>query len=170
MKAIITTLLLLGTSTAALADSPTYDQSYQRYDSDRRFDDDRYDGRFDDHNDGRFDRRMWFRRPVLLAQNVSLHRQQWNHQQRPQLVQLDARSRGVTKLRLDRTEGRMHISAIVLNYADGHQRTLRVNQMLSGQQPSITIDLDHAGATSMYVYGSSMRGRGGSFDVIGLRR
>jgi hypothetical protein len=169
MKAIITTLLLLGTSTAALADSPTYDQSYQRYDDDRRFDDDRYDGRFNDHDDGRFDRRTWFRRPVPLAQNVALYRQ-WNQQQRPLLVNLDARTQRVSKLRIDRNEGRMFINAVVINYADGHQQTLRVNQMLGARQPSISIDLEHGGATSMYVYGSPMRGSRATFDVFGLRR
>jgi hypothetical protein len=169
MKAVITTLLLLGTSTFALADSPAYDSRSPSYESryDRGYDA-RYGGRFDGHGD-RFDQRAWSRRPVLLAQNVSLFRP-WNHQQRPLLVNLDARARGLNKLGIASTTGGMHVSAVVINFADGHQQTVRLNQSLSPRQSSIFIDLDHRGATSMYVYGTPMRGSRATFDVIGSRR
>ena len=63
----------------------------------------------------------------------------------------------------------MFVDSIVINYADRHQQTVRVNRTLSARDPSILIDLDHGAVTSMYVYGSTMRGRA-TFDVIGLRR
>jgi hypothetical protein len=179
MKTLIT-LLILGTSSVALAQPSTvapytYDQRYaqpplqapaapvQSYD--QRFDGDRFDGRFD--SERRFDQRMRFRRPIVLASNVSLMRQ-WDHGQRPTLINLDTRA-GITKLRIDRNQGRMLVGSVVINFADGHQQTVRVNQMLSARQPSIDINLDHGAATSMYVYGSANRGRA-TFDVIGLRR
>jgi predicted nucleotidyltransferase len=46
---------------------------------------------------------------------------------------------------------------------------VELRQVLSFRDPSITIDLDHGGVTSMYVYGSTMRGRA-TFDIVGLRR
>jgi hypothetical protein len=178
MKTLIT-LLVLGTSSVALAQPSTvapytYDQRYAQPplqapaapvpSYDQRYDD-RFDGRLD--SERRFDQRR-FRRPVMLASNVSLMRQ-WNHDQRPMLIDLPARTGGITKLRIERNQGRMMLDSVVINFADGHQQTVRINQMLSARQPSVHIDLDHGAATSMYVYGSTNRGRA-TFDVIGLRR
>jgi hypothetical protein len=171
MKAIITTLLLLGTSTAALAQPVNVDRTYPGYNDLDRHDDgryeNRYDGRFDNRDDA-FQHRMWFRKPVLLASNVSMMRQ-WNRDQRPMLIDLDQRAGNLRRLRIDRNEGRMFVDTVVINYTDGHQQTVQLRQPLSFRDPSITIDLDHGGATSMYIYGSTMRGRA-TFDVVGLRR
>ena len=165
MKAVITTLLLLGSSTAAFA-QPAQSAPYQ-YEPDSR-----HDGRDGDHVndrfDNRFDRRARLRRPVVLARNVSLARQ-WNRQPRPMLIDLDQRVGRLQKLRIERDSGRMFVDSIVINYTDGHQQTVRVSQMLSARQPSIAVDLDHGGVTSMYVYASATRGRA-TFDVVGLRR
>jgi hypothetical protein len=194
MKALIT-LVLLGTASVALAQpapirdqrdpvSPPivtpapnqnqYDPRYDdRHDLDDQYDhdDDRYDHDWRHDRDGRFDHRMrWWRRPVLLASNVQMIRQ-YERDYRPMVIDIDARrTAGVTKLRLDRDYGRMYIDSVVVTFTDGHQQTVELNRMLSARDPSIVIDLDHRGATALYIYGTTLRARGATFDVIGLRR
>ncbi len=178
MKALLT-MLILGTSSVALAQPatvapsyPQYDQRDHRYD-DRfdRHDDDRFDhddGRFG-RNDGRFDgRRAWFRRPVTLASNVSMMRQ-WNRDQRPMLIDIDQRVGGLRTIKIERNQGRMYVDDVLVHFADGHQQRVNVNQMLSARNPSILINLDHGSVTALSIDGSTMRGRA-TFDVIGMRR
>jgi hypothetical protein len=171
MKALLT-MLILGTSSVALAQPatvvpsyPQYDQRDHRYD-DRfdRHDDARFDGRFD-HNDGR---RAWFRRPVMLASNVSMMRQ-WNRDQRPMLIDIDQRVGGLRTLEIERNQGRMYVDDVLVHFADGHRQRVDVNQMLSARNPSILINLDHGAVTALSIDGSTMRGRA-TFDVIGMRR
>jgi hypothetical protein len=162
MKAVITTILL-GLSSTAIADSTTYNQ----FDRDRyeRFDDNRFDGKRGDRFDGRWGQ---FRRPVVLASNVSMMRM-WNRDQRPMLIDIDARQGGFRKIRLDHNLGRMHVDSVTLIYADGHRQHMAVNQVLSQRNSSITLDLDGRGITALAINGATMRGRA-TFDVIGLRR
>jgi hypothetical protein len=171
MKALLA-LLILGTSSVALAQPatvapsyPQYDQRDHRYD-DRfdRHDDARFDGRFD-HNDGR---RAWFRRPVTLASNVSMMRQ-WKREQRPMLIDIDQRNGGLRSLEIRRDQGRMYVDDVLVHFADGHQQRVNVNQTLSARNPSIRINLDHGSVTALSIDGSTMRGRA-TFDVIGMRR
>jgi hypothetical protein len=159
MKAVIT-ILLLGLSSTAIADSTAYNQ----FDRDHR-----YDERFDGDRDGRFDGRwMRFRRPVTLASNVSMMRM-WNRDHRPMLIDIDSRVGGLRKLRIDHNMGRMFVDNVVVVYADGHRQRIAVNQPLSQRNSSITIDLDGRAITALAIDGNTMRGRV-TFDVIGLRR
>jgi hypothetical protein len=189
MKALIT-LLIVGSSSVALARPITVDhrdefatdnvivrdhryaqpplqappappQSY-----DYGVEDDRFDGRLE--GEYRFEQRMRLRRPVLLAQDVSLMRQ-WNRDHRPMRIDIDHRIGGLKTIKLERNTGRMYVDSILIDYADGHRQTVEVSQMLSARQPSLLIQLEHGAVTGMYVYGSTMRGRA-TFDVIGLRR
>lgn len=171
MKAIIT-LLIVGTSSLAAA-NPISVRDH-RFDNNRPQYGDRFDrdGRFDHdrrwYRDGRADRMRW-RRPVLLAQNVQMIRR-YNRDYRPLRIDLDARVGNLQRLRLDREAGRMFIDSVVVMYADGHRRTVRVNRMLSARDSSVVIDLDHGGVTGLWVYATTPRARGATFDVIGLRR
>jgi len=193
MKALIT-LLILGTSSVALAHPITVDHrddSY--YERDHRDDaivrdsvtvrDHRNDmtfapppatqpappppSRYDLDRD--YNRPLRFRlRPVTLAHSVTLMRQR-NRDQRALLIDVDSRTGTFKTLRLDRIEGRAYIDDIVVVLANGRSITYDVNQQMSFRSPSITIDLDHKAITGIYVYGMTERGRG-TFDVIGLRR
>ena len=181
-------LLILGSSSVALARPITQDDYRDTYQDhrddtyrDHRDDDDAVIVR--DHRDDQIapapvqqyqlrpvDEARWTRfgnRPVMIANDVSLMRQR-NRDHRPLRVDIDARMR-LTKLRLDREEGRAYIDRVVITFTDGHQQTVDVNQMLSARSPSLTINLDHLGATSVDIYGMTERGRA-MFDVIGLRR
>jgi hypothetical protein len=107
-------------------------------------------------------------RPIMLANDVSFARQ-WNRDHRPLMINIDARTGGLTKLRIDRAGGRMYIRSVVIHYADGHHQTVEVNQMLAARQPSVTINLEHGALAAVEVNGQAMRGRA-TFDVIGIRR
>ena len=194
MKALIT-LLILGTSSVALARPITVDHRDDSYYERDHRDDSYYerDHRDDnltvrDHRDDmtfapppatqpapppldyRADYRpLRFRlRPVTLAHSVTLMRQR-NRDQRPLLIDVDSRTGTFKTLRLDRIEGRAYIDDIVVVLANGRSITYDVNQQMSFRSPSITIDLDHKAITGIYVYGMTERGRA-TFDVIGLRR
>jgi hypothetical protein len=158
MKALFSILILLGTSSVALATPMLRDQrsDYDRYDNDRRDGNDR---------DQRF---HWRNRPVVLAQNVSLMRR-WNHDHRPTLIDIDSRAGRFDRLRLNHDSGRMYVESVTLRFANGGTRTFTVNQLLSQRSPSITLDLDGRAVTAMYVNANTARGRA-TFDVIGLRR
>jgi hypothetical protein len=170
MKAVITTILL-GLSSTAIADSTPYNQFDRDHRYDERLDGDRFDGnrfdgnRADDRYDGRW---MRFRRPVVLASNVSMMRM-WNRDQRPLLIDIDSRTGGLRKIRLDHNMGRMHVDSVTLVFADGRRQHMAVNQVLSQRNPSITLDLEGRGITALAINGATMRGRA-MFDVIGLRR
>jgi len=179
-------LLILGSSSVALARPITQDDYRDTYQDHR---DDTYrDHRDDDqpfvrdHRDDQIapapvqqyqlrpvDEARWqrFNRPIVLANDVNLMRQR-NRDHRPLRIDIDARMR-LTKLRLDREEGRAYIDSAVITFSDGHQQTVELHQMLSARSPSLLITLDHLGATSIDIYGMTERGRA-TFDVIGLRR
>lgn len=191
MKALIT-LLIIGSSSVALARpitvDPRYDATtngvivrdqrdiqlapapaYDRYDDDDDLDGyDSYDGRFDDRDHRYGNHRPRFQRPVLLASNVSMMRHT-GRDHRPMLIDLPSRTAGLKTIRLERNEGRMFIDEIVVLFTDGHQQTVEVNQVLSARQPTVSITLDHGAPAAITVHGTTMRRRA-TFDVIGLRR
>lgn len=191
MKALIT-LIIVGTSSAALAHPVTVDQRYDATVTNVTVRDHRddmqfapppappptqaaYDERYDRDGDRRSDRDRGYARafgyrmrPVTLANDVSLLRQR-NRDQRPLLIDVDSRMGTFKTLRLDRQEGRAYIDDIVVMLANGRSIRYDVNQMMSMRSPSITIDLDHKAITGIYIYGQTERGRA-TFDVIGLRR
>jgi hypothetical protein len=148
LKAIITTLIL-GSSTMAVAQPAIRDhrESFSYYDG--------------HHDDVRW-RRM---RPVTIASNMSLS----SFDRGAAFVSLDTKyARGFNRVRLDGDlNGRTFIDSVVLRFADGRTQTVSLRQTLSRRNPSITINT--YGATSMFVRGSQMRGRG-TFDIVGLRR
>lgn len=182
-------LLILGSSSVALARPITQDDYRDTY-RDHRDDDSYRDHRDDDdavivrdHRDDQIvpapvqqyqlrpiDEARWMRfrnRPITLANDVSLMRQR-NRDHRPLRIDIDSRI-ALRKLRLDREQGRAYIDSLVVTFSDGHQQTVELHQMLSARSPSLTIDLDHRGATGVDIYGMTERGRA-MFDVIGLRR
>ncbi|HEX5059028.1 MAG TPA: hypothetical protein VFV99_06695 [Kofleriaceae bacterium] len=168
MKALIT-LLIIGTSSVALAQPAIVDHrnDYAFEDRDHRFDERDRDRRLD--LDRGYARAFGYRmRPVTLASNVSLMRQR-NRDQRPLLIDIDSRMGTFKTLRLDRVDGRAYINDVVVMLADGHSIRYDVNKMMSLRSPSITIDVGQRAITGIYVYGMTERGRA-SFNVIGLRR
>jgi hypothetical protein len=189
MKALIT-LLILGTSSVALARPITVDyrndaiinspvvrdhrdaqiapEPFAQPAPDRMYysdDADHPDYRGHDHGDYSQRFRM---RPILLANDVSFMRQ-WNRDSRPLMINIDARTGGLKKLRIERGEGRLYLDSVVIHFADGHHQTLEINQVLSARMPSFTIELDHGSIEAVEITGQTMRGRA-TFDLIGLRR
>ena len=166
MKALLT-LLILGTSSVALAQPappPSYDHRYdQTYERsyDRSYD---RQARWED----RFDRSR-FRAPVMLAPEVTISGR-WNQQLAPTLVEFNnQRVTGLRRMQLDSQGGRMYLDTLVIHFADGHHQDIRVHQTLSLREPSIIVDLEPGQIISMYVYATPMRGRA-TFNVVGLRR
>ncbi|HEY5921997.1 MAG TPA: hypothetical protein VIV11_10025 [Kofleriaceae bacterium] len=182
MKALITVLSIVLTSSVALArpitvdhrtddavthdgimvrdhrDPATFSQPAPQY---YRPDSTRYDSTYNQP--------LRFRlRPVTLANDVSMMRMR-NRDHRPLLINVDSRMGTFKSLRLDRDQGRMFVESIVVMMSNGRAQTFTVNQLLSGRSPSITIDIGHRAISGIYVYGSTERGRA-TFDVIGLRR
>jgi hypothetical protein len=171
MKAVITTILMLSSSLALAQPgtvAPSYPQYQPNYERDRRLDDNRFDRAYDGRGNPRYDQRAHFRRPVVLASNVSMMRM-WNRDQRPTLIDIDARIGGLRRIRLDRQDGRMYVQNVMVVFADGHRQSIAVNQMLSARNPSLVLDLDHGAVTALSIDGNPLRGRA-TFDVIGLRR
>lgn len=149
LKAIITTLIL-GTASVAAADPIQH-----------------YDARGDFRGD-----RMRMQRPIMLAQNLQLSGQH----QRPSFISLDARNR-IDKLRFDVDRGRAYVESITVLFADGHRQSIPIRQMLNRRNPSVTVDLPHAGVTGVYIVGGSPNnGRfnygysneRGTVDVVGI--
>jgi hypothetical protein len=180
MKALIT-LLILGTSSVALArpitindrdDVITNDNITVRDHRDDQFATDRPYYRADSEHPSYgpdYNRPLRFRlRPVVLANDVSFMRQR-NRDQRPLLIDIDSRTGTFKTLRLDRQDGRAFIDNVVVVLANGRTMSFDVNQTLSARSPSITIDVNHRAITGIYVYGTTERGRA-SFDVVGMRR
>ena len=185
LKAVITTLVL-GTTSVAMADTPypdyntdyrgqyrgdSYNERYQE-----PYQQPQYDSRWERHHDERFnDRDRDFRRNrVMLAENAVLGSRQgslW--------VPIDART-DISRVRLRLDNGRALITNVTVVYADGHRETVQVNRLLSSDQPTLTIELAHAGVRGILVDAQQQRryARGGgwrrmstaSIDVIGLRR
>jgi hypothetical protein len=162
MKALLT-LLILGTSSVALAQPAPppsydhrYDQTYERsYDRQARWDD-------------RFDRGR-FRAPIMLAPSVTISGR-WNQQLAPTLVEFkNQRVVGLRRMQFDSQGGRMYLDTVVIHFADGRIQTVRPHQTLSQREPSVIIDLDQGQISSMYVYATPMRGRA-AVDVVGVRR
>ena len=174
LKAIITAVLL-GTSTMAIADTPSPDTPYPNAPYPNAPYPDRPNG-YTAHPE-QFDWRTNFRgRRVVLAQDVRLD----NRIQRPTWVPINAR-RGVSRLRLQLQTGNAFIDNVTIVFMDGHREVMPVRRLISWRDPSITLDLTHGGVSGIFIDSSPMPGRyarGGGYrrnqfaviDVIGLRR
>jgi len=113
------------------------------------------------------------RRKIVLANDLVLSGRE------PAFISLDGQPRGITRLALQLESGRAFIDSVLVTYDDGHREAIAVKQLISDNEPTLTIDLSHAGATSIGIATTQMRNaRGGGMrrrssatvDVIGILR
>ena len=142
LKALITALVLAGTSTAALADSSVRDHR------------DDFSGQVDrDHRDDFHKRPSW----MVLASQSQLARGR-------DVIATNAR---VSSLKLVALEGASRIDTLTIKFANGATQKVRLNQTLAPNTRPLTIALDGGlrNVTRITVTGSSSRRA--SFQVLG---